>query len=211
VEPIPIAERQIGAAANVFARAFANDPASTRVFPDPASRERMLRACGAWVLRFAFLFAEALVTPGSVDAVMVLRRSHVEYTDERLRASGFEDLPGLLGDECWARFTSELMRIVEHAEATLHEAVDPSSWYLDQLAVDPSQQGRGVGGGLVEWLNGQADATGASVCLVTYQPRNVPFYARYGYVVGAEGREPRSGVRYWCFERKPSTTAHRPC
>ena len=54
-------------------------------------------------------------------------------------------------------------------------------------------------------MNDLADVHGATVSLVTYQPRNVGFYARYGYPVICEGTEPISGVRYWGFERKPSS------
>jgi GNAT superfamily N-acetyltransferase len=150
------------------------------------------------------LFAEVYVTPGALDGILILQRAPVEVTDQRLRESGFYGLPAAIGAAQSERFSSEFPRIVSHAEAELHQAAAPGGWYLDQLAVDPARQGGGVGGGLVQWLNSLADAAGATVSLLTFQPRNVRFYARYGYPVICEGTEPVSGVRYWGFERKPS-------
>ncbi len=181
-------------------RAFSRDPAAVHVFPAQDGRDRALSECCTWIVRFSYLFAEVYLTPGPLAGLLILQRMPVEFTDERLRESGFDDLTAAVGAASLARFT----RIVSHAEARLHDAAAQGGWYLDQLAVDPARQGSGIGGSLVQWLNNLADADGATVSLLTYQPRNVEFYARYGYPVICEGTEPISGVRHWGFERKPS-------
>jgi GNAT superfamily N-acetyltransferase len=202
--PVRIAESQIADAGKMMGRAFSGDPIADHVYLPQAGRERALAACCTWLVRFSYLFADVYATPNVLDGLLILQRTPVELTDQRLLESGFYDLPTTIGAAQAERFNSEFPRIVSHAEAALHEATAPGGWYLDQLAVDPARQGGGVGGGLVQWLNSLADAAGTTVSLLTFQPRNVRFYARHGYAVICEGTEPLSGVRYWGFERKPS-------
>jgi GNAT superfamily N-acetyltransferase len=203
-EPVPLLAAQIAEAGALMGRAFSPDPISVHAFADPDERSRALAALCEWIVRSSHLFAEVYVTPGALDGMLILQRTHLELTDERLPASGWDDLPAALGPGPYARFTSEFMRIYNHAETGLHDAATPDAWYLDQLAVEPGRQGAGIGGRFVRWLNDLADANGATVSLLTFQPKNVGFYARYGYPVIAEGAEPISGVRYWGFERKPA-------
>jgi len=157
------------------------------------------------MLRFSHLFAEVYVTPRRLEGLLILHRTPVEFTDARLQESGFDGVAAAVGGAAFSRFNTEFTRIMSHAEAGLHQATTRGGWFLDTLAVDPGRQGRGIGGRLVEWLNDLADAEDASVSLVTYQPRNIAFYARHGYPVICEGTEPISGVPYWGFERKPPT------
>jgi GNAT superfamily N-acetyltransferase len=156
------------------------------------------------MLRFSHLCAEVYVTPRRLDGLLILHRTPVEFTDARLRESGFDGVAAAVGDAAFSRFSSEFMRIMSHAEAALHQAATPGGWFLDTLAVDPVRQGRGIGGRLIEWLDDLADAAEASVSLLTYQPRNIAFYARHGYPVICEGTEPISGISYWGFERMPT-------
>ncbi len=77
------------------------------------------------------------------------------------------------------------------------------SWYLDGIGVDPGHQGRGVGGALM-WpgLEG-ADRVHAAVFLLTNEPRNLPFYARFGFDVAGEEETPPGGPVTWAMTRRP--------
>jgi GNAT superfamily N-acetyltransferase len=203
-EPVVLAESQIPDAGTLAGCAFSTDPLAIHAEPDPVTRERVSCAFSTWMLRFSHLFAEVYVTPGRLEGLLILHRTPVEFTDARLRESGFEGVAAAVGRAAFSRFNGEFMRIMGHAETGLHQAATPGGWLLDTLAVDRLRQGCGIGGRLIQWLNDFADAEAAPVSLVTYQPRNVTFYARHGYPVICEGTEPVSGVRYWGFERTPS-------
>jgi GNAT superfamily N-acetyltransferase len=61
-------------------------------------------------------------------------------------------------------------------------------WYLPWLGVDPSLQGRGLGGELLEQCLRFADEDHLPAYLETPNPRTIPFYERYGFEVTGEAR-----------------------
>lgn len=76
-------------------------------------------------------------------------------------------------------------------------------WMLDQLAVDPIAQGRGLGGALIRHAIASAEADAAPVVLETGNVRNLDLYARFGFRVIADGEAPLGGPRIWFLRRDP--------
>lgn len=74
--------------------------------------------------------------------------------------------------------------------------VNAGTGYLDQLAVDPAYQGRGVATSLLTECK-QACPTGLSLHVNTSNARAIRFYARHGFVVTGEAVNPRSGLPVW--------------
>ncbi|MFQ5515878.1 MAG: GNAT family N-acetyltransferase [Myxococcota bacterium] len=56
-------------------------------------------------------------------------------------------------------------------------------WYLTVLGTDPSFQGRGVGGALIDPILRRCDASGVAAYLESSNPANVPYYQRFGFEV----------------------------
>ena len=77
-------------------------------------------------------------------------------------------------------------------------------WYLDQLGVDPSHQGEGVGGALVRFGLERAAAAGLPAFLETAKERNLGFYASLGFRVVDEGTVPDGGPRIWFMRSDPA-------
>jgi ribosomal protein S18 acetylase RimI-like enzyme len=82
----------------------------------------------------------------------------------------------------------------------LHEVhpVHPH-WYVGVVGVDPSWQGRGLGGLLLSRFLASADDRGDPVYLETDRPENVGFYGRAGFRV--VGTLSLLGARVWRMER----------
>lgn len=86
------------------------------------------------------------------------------------------------------------------------ESVHPRTphWYLAVLGVDPSFQGQGLGGRLLEPILECADAEGIPVYLETDRERNLAFYARYRFgLVDTLLPDGDAGPPEWTMWRDP--------
>ncbi len=77
-------------------------------------------------------------------------------------------------------------------------------WFLDQLAVEPAAQGRGIGRALLEHAIGLARADGRPLVLETGTPDNVALYERFGFRVIRAEDAPGGGPRVWWMRRDPA-------
>ncbi|WP_349293270.1 GNAT family N-acetyltransferase [Sphingomonas lycopersici] len=178
------------AIAAMLARAFADDPATSYILPDPVDRAKRLPRL------FRLLFegdagGMRLVTPGGEAATL-------------WRAPGEADVP--------------LWEIVRRAPALLHalgggvvralrvseamEAHHPKGdyWYLHIAGCDPVAQGRGLGGAAVR--GGLERGAGRwPAYLETATERNLGFYRALGFEVTAEWRVPKGGPLFWSMLR----------
>jgi ribosomal protein S18 acetylase RimI-like enzyme len=56
-------------------------------------------------------------------------------------------------------------------------------WYLPLIAVDPAQQGKGLGDALMAFALERCDRDGAPAYLESSNPRNISLYRRHGFEV----------------------------
>jgi uncharacterized protein YhfF/GNAT superfamily N-acetyltransferase len=178
--------------AGVLARAFALDPivAWPMVTKDelPARIRAMFEAVDTPFAREGWMFETAdglgvmtLLPPGSAAREEELA-AEVGALTAALSPDG-----GARYDAFWAWVPSMLP--------------DEPHWLLDQLAVEPAAQGRGIAGALVRHALERADADGLPLFLETGVERNLGFYARHGFRVFAEGDAPDGGPHTWFLRR----------
>ena len=74
-------------------------------------------------------------------------------------------------------------------------------WLLDQVAVEPAAQGRGIGGAMLRVAIERAERDGLPLVLETGVSANVPLYARFGFSVIREADAPDGGPRIWFMGR----------
>jgi uncharacterized protein YhfF/GNAT superfamily N-acetyltransferase len=74
-------------------------------------------------------------------------------------------------------------------------------WLLDQLAVEPAAQGRGIGSAMLRFAIERAERDGLPLVLETGVPGNVPLYERFGFRVMREADAPGGGPRIWFMRR----------
>ncbi|AUS78467.1 N-acetyltransferase [Actinoalloteichus sp. AHMU CJ021] len=86
---------------------------------------------------------------------------------------------------------------------TPHRPTEPV-WFLATIGIDPSWQGRGVGGALLRPGLAAAEEAGSDAFLETSDERNVRFYQRHGFRVVAEVDLPSGGPRTWAMRRVPA-------
>jgi GNAT superfamily N-acetyltransferase len=78
----------------------------------------------------------------------------------------------------------------------------PEHWYLSLLGTDPDAQGRGLGSAVLAPALERCDADGVGAYLESSKPRNLDFYARFGFKVMGELRLPM-GPTMWQMWREP--------
>lgn len=59
-------------------------------------------------------------------------------------------------------------------------------WYLPQIGVDPTAQGKGLGAELMRFALARCDQEEALAYLEASKPQNIPFYQRHGFGVIGE-------------------------
>ena len=75
-------------------------------------------------------------------------------------------------------------------------------WYLSVLGTDPTQQGKGVGGALLEPVLDRCDSQGLGAYLESSKEANIPFYQRFGFAVTGQIDLPE-GPPVWPMWRDP--------
>lgn len=76
-------------------------------------------------------------------------------------------------------------------------------WLLDQLAVDPAMQGRGLGSAMARLAISIAEGDGLPLFLETGVARNVAWYERLGFSVMLDADAPDGGPHIWFLRRDP--------
>ena len=166
-----VAESNAKRAFDTLVLAFARDPVERWLYPEaheylrwfPAFLEafggRAFDAQTVW--RLGDFSAVALWLPPGAEAD---GESIVAVLTESVAPAKHDDVFSVLGqmDEAHPRF---------------------SHWYLPWFGVDPSLQGVGLGGELMEHCLRIVDQDHLPVYLETPNPRSLPFYARQGFEV----------------------------
>ena len=194
-----LSEAQVEAASQVLARAFHDDPLQVHVFPDPDERRQRSPGQFAVMLRDACVFGEALATDdlAGVSAWMPPEGSKAPPQGAQ---SAMPTLGAIMGQESLMRFGTAL----DYVSSVHGKTAPPRHWYLMIVGVDPLQQNNGRGAALLAPVIALADAERLPICLDTPQPRVRSFYERLGFRTLLETVDPKSGLRWWTYQRDPA-------
>ena len=168
--------------------AFSADPVVRWLFPDP---DDYLRSLGAIARIHADRTAEIGGAYGLTDG----------------RGAAFWYIPGesppadLLGPVFADAGMLDKMQAV-FAESARFEPQEPH-WYLRQIGIDPTLQGTGLGGVLLEAAYTEIDAVGSTAYLEATSARGRNFYAAHGFEVLGEFTAAGSPP-LWAMARMPN-------
>jgi ribosomal protein S18 acetylase RimI-like enzyme len=194
----PITGQTYHLAAQVLGQAFMVDPVSIAVYKD-FSPERMLRALVndfraeiKVCLRRAYpiqvnegdhLLGAAVIYPPGCYPLPRLQQWRLLI--QTVIENGFYDIRG------WARWLDEVDR---------YHPTEPH-YYLEYIGVKPEWQGQGVGKEIMQHMLARADGDKVGCHLENANPRNLPFYQRFGFRVANEIEV--LGLKTWLMWRPP--------
>ncbi len=192
--PLGSDPREVERAIRVLCTAFADDPVSHHVDPDPRRRAPAVRA----------IFDALLAEPG--DGVIV------DVVGDPVGGVAIWLPPDDSSDEggLWASlslpFPGQLERFRE-AIGALDEAharvLAGPHWYLLVVGTDPSSRGHGIGGALVRAHDAAADAAQMPCGLETFGDGLRAFYEHLGWEVGSTTSVPFSDEPLHSMLRRP--------
>jgi ribosomal protein S18 acetylase RimI-like enzyme len=202
-EIVLLKHAHIATAATVAARAFADDPMFTYIFPDTALRPKLLHRFMTTALRYGVLFGEVLTTADSAGSALWLLPNQTDVTPARMLRAGMAALPITIGVSAFRRF----LNIVSYGDQVHSQIAREPHWYLLNLAVEPARQRQGIGSALIAPVLARADRDKQPCYLETNNPNNLPFYTKHGFVVIHSGQVPNNGPAFWAMLREPAHSA----
>jgi GNAT superfamily N-acetyltransferase len=174
-----LARDRIPETAAMLARAFDDSPLFTHILPKPRSRGIVMRMFFRVVARDAEPLGEAYVAK-SGDAIVgaALWLKPGDYPPGKWRLLRQTVGTFMMGPIA-PRSLGPSMRYLRATEKV--HPKDAPHWYLAVLGVEPSWQGRGVGGQLLRDRLDVVDEQGLATYLETDKERNLAYYARYRF------------------------------
>jgi GNAT superfamily N-acetyltransferase len=172
VTPRPATLDDLDHLAAVLADAFVDDPIMTWMFPDLASRPRILTGMFGFAARHMYLPHGGCTLAD--DAAALWMPFGAEADDDVLERHGEEFATAVEG---------QLERLGMLMEAMGASHPTEPHHYLLAIGVRPSAQGRGLGGELLVHTLDHADAAGEPAYLEASSLRSRTLYERHGFEV----------------------------
>jgi ribosomal protein S18 acetylase RimI-like enzyme len=189
--------REVQAAARAMARGFQEYPLAVWLAPDPVRRARFLEWAMGKTIQHAFRYGTVLTDDEVSGAAIWYSPSVTKVGFFELIRTGLILAPLKIGLRHAKRLTTFSAIVDKSHEAHFHGP----HWYLDNIAIDPARQGRGIGRALVEEGLRRVDADRAPCFLETHDDDNVGYYERFGFRVVASVQFPWNGPRNWTMLR----------
>lgn len=189
------------AAGELLAASHADYPAFAQLFPDPAVRQRVLRAFLTATAADAASRGGALLARDS-DRVLGVAMWMPPGTFPLTLLRKARMAPALLRTALAAphRFPA-FARVGARLEHSAHPA---PAWYLQAMGVHPHAQRQGIGRKLLTPVLADADTAGIACYLHTSDPANVDYYRQHGFQVTQPATEAFTvGPHYIAMSRPP--------
>jgi GNAT superfamily N-acetyltransferase len=189
--------------ARALAGAFYDDPVFSWVLRHDPRRMGVLRRGFAMFLRRIWLEHEQTYTTARAAGAAVWEPPGMWKLGVGKQLSL---LPAMLG--VFRRHSPRVLRSLTVLEAGHPaEPAHPPHYYLAFLGVEPSWQGRGLGGALLAPVLRRCDDEGVPAFLEASTARNRTLYERHGFAVSEEFTLGRGAPPQWRMWREPRSSA----
>ena len=202
IEAAQLTAPQIHQASDVLARAFADDPGTSYLLPDPERRARLLGTLFSSVLLVSATYCRIYITSGPLSGVAIW--APPEHPIPPVSIRNRMRVVGLMTRLGWSGFR-RVWRQNSYTNRLHMQAVQGPHWHLMLLGVEPDCQGCGLGSALLEQGLAEAESGGFACYLETATMANVQFYQRHGFKLLTAGAVPGGGPPCWTMLRAPAS------
>ena len=194
----PLTLEDVEEAAQVIAQAFEHDPLIEFMLPFKSTRIRTL-------LKFFRPYGEVNIKHGRGYGV-----------GQPLQGVAYWEFPGQASTSISVRSLGKFLpllftmypigyfrarAVIEKTDAMHTKYAGEPHYYLDNLGVRPSAQGKGYSSKLLRPILEQADAQHVMAYTDTVSPANVPFYEHFGFQCVEESAIPGTGITVFALRR----------
>ena len=183
------------AVVRVLSEAFADDPVFRWIYPDDATRYRVLPGFFDLLVEHSERRGGNLVAADSAGAAVWVPPGEVmvDPADEQA-----------FGTAMVALSPTDVERLAISDEIFSAHHPTEAHWYLSLLGVAAAHQGEGVGSALLRVATARCDADAAPAYLEATNENNRRLYERHGFAVTDEMVLP-DGPSVWAMWREPGT------
>lgn len=197
-------KNHIATASRILARSFHEDPIFVYILPDPIKRSKNLPFLFQDLLKYGLKYGEVYSTSPNLEGITIwIPPGDCEMTVWRMFQSRSVTLYLRTG-------LKNIPRMVKASKSqSIHkELVKENHWYLQNIGVDPSSQGKGFAGELMTSMLSRIDKDKLPCYLETNNEKNIAFYKKYGFEVLDKSEIPRTGVLNWGMLREKVKKTH---
>lgn len=200
ISPVLLEESQVEQGAELLARIFQHAPDMTYLIGnnDKMLAKPMLRFYEA-VIRIGLLSGKVYTTPAMDGLAIWNNPENNQFTFAMMFRTGFLKAILSLGWRPMVRF----FRSSNHLEKLQKQVISVPHWILVFLGVEPSQQGKGIGGVLIQPILTQADVDGVPCYVESANERNLSFYMRHDFETVKHEQALNGGPPIWILIREP--------
>jgi len=195
----PLTLDLVKAAALTGARAFADDPTTLYLIPNPEKRPNLHYAFEYYFRLSVLNGDEAYVTSRDCEGVATWMHSTERGSVFNIFRAGWPWLSLRCG---WTYLFRDAL--MERRYDRLREELAPKPhMYLGLLAVAPSFQGRGFASKLIRPILARLDAEKMAAYVETQNLKNVAMYQHFGFTLLKEDIMPGAGFHMYLMARLP--------
>jgi len=195
---VKLEKNRLNDAAQVFSRAFIDDPLIKWFFPEMSSREQLSLSYFRFRIMYGLLYGEVYATSHNLEGLAVwIPSKNTKMTNLKMMRSGGFRLMKNLGFE----LIGKLISVSNFVSNIHHRLVNYPHWHLSPMGVAPEYQGKGYGSILMRSMLKKLDEENLPCFLETQNKENVEIYQHYGFEVIDLTSIPNSDLKHWSMLR----------
>ena len=197
---VKLEKHRINEAAEIFSRAFEDDPLVSWFFPDTSSRKEMSHSYFKFRIMYGILYGEVYATSPKMEGLAIwIPSKNVKMTNFKMFRSGGIRLIKELGFEYVGKLTS----VGTFVSKIHHRLINFPHWHLSPMGVKPEYQGKGHGSKLMRSMLRKLDEEKLPCFLETQNKNNVEIYKHYGFNIIDKTTIPDAKLEHWSMLRYP--------